>query len=65
MASITQRPIPPNTWLHDGVEDWTRAFTDYIIRPDTAPAWAECTNEKKEEWERDHPHPEPEPQTEE
>lgn len=51
---------PPNEWLHDGEQDYTRIFTDYIIRPDTAPAWAECTNEEKEEWEAEHPQPEPE-----
>lgn len=59
-TSIPQYPTPPNTWLHDGAPDYTRIFTDYIIRPETAPAWAECTDAEKEEWEREHPAPEPE-----
>ena len=59
MASVTQRPTPPNEWLHDGAPDYNRMFRDYIIRPDTAPAWAECTTAEKEAWERDHPAPEP------
>lgn len=59
MAAITQYPTPPNEWLHDGAPDYTRIFTDYIIRPESAPEWAECTNEEKEEWEREHPAPEP------
>lgn len=65
MASIVQRPTPPNEWLHNGAPDYTRIFTDYIIRPESAPEWAECTNEEKEEWEREHPQPEPpEPENE-
>lgn len=57
MASIIQRPTPPNEWLHDGAEDYTRIFTDYIIRPESAPAWAECTTAEKEQWELEHPEP--------
>lgn len=57
MASITQYPTPPNEWLHDGAKDHTRIFTDYIIRPDYAHAWAECTTEEKEQWEAEHPEP--------
>ena len=64
MASIVQRPTPPNEWLHDGATDYNRIFSDYIIKPDTEPNWAECTNEEKEEWEREHPAPEP-PETKE
>lgn len=59
MASIVQRPTPPNEWLHDRAPDYTRMFRDYIIRPDSVPAWAECTTEEKEQWEREHPLPEP------
>ena len=58
MASIRQYPIPPNTWLHDGAEDYTRFFTDYIIRPESTEPWAECTDEKRQEWEKNHPYPE-------
>lgn len=60
MARITQRPIPPNEWLHDEAPDYTRIFTDYILRDESIPLWAECTNEEKEQWEREHPRPEPE-----
>lgn len=67
MAGIVQRPTPPNEWLHNGAPDYTRIFTDYIIRPESAPAWAECTNEEKEAWEEEHkpeqePEQEPEPE---
>ena len=58
MASITQRPTPPNEWLHNEAPDHTRIFTDYIIRNENTPAWAECTTEEKEQWEREHPQPE-------
>lgn len=64
MASIVQRPTSPNEWLHNGAPDYTRIFTDYIIRPESAPAWAECTNEEKEAWEEEHKQPEPEPEPE-
>ena len=65
MESIVQRPTPPNEWLHNGAPDYTRIFTDYIIRPDTAPAWVECTQLEREEFEKTHPAPEQETQTEE
>lgn len=60
MAAITQYPTPPNEWLHDGAEDYTRIFTDYIIRDENAPAWSECTTAEKEQWEQDHPQPQEE-----
>ena len=59
MASIVQKPTPPNEWLHNGAPDYTRIFTDYIIRPESAHAWDECTTEEKEAWEAEHPQPEP------
>lgn len=59
MANITQRPTPPNEWLHNKAQDHTRIFANYIIRPTTTPAWAECTNAEKEQWEREHPQPDP------
>ena len=58
MAAITQYPTPPNEWLHNGAPDYTRIFTDYIIKPESTPAWAECTNYEREEFERTHPAPE-------
>lgn len=57
MASIVQRPTPPNEWLHNGADEHTRIFTDYIIRPDYAPAWEECTTAEKKQWEQEHPEP--------
>ena len=59
MARIIQRPTPPNEWLHDGAEDYHRIFADYILIDDSLPAWAECTNAEKEQWEAEHPQPEP------
>ena len=61
-GSKVQRPTPPNEWLHNGAEDYTRIFTDYIIRPEAAEPWAECTTAEKEQWEAEHPQPEPEPE---
>ena len=58
MASITQYPTPPNEWLHDGAPDYTRIFTDYVIRPDSSEPWLECTTEEKISWEESHPQPE-------
>lgn len=58
MASIVQRPTPPNEWLHNGAPDYTRIFSDYIIRSENAKPWAECTTAEKEEWQREHPNPE-------
>lgn len=64
MATITQHPTPPNEWLHNGAEDYTRIFTDYVIRNADSPAWAECTDEEKRRWEQEHPQPEDEAQNE-
>jgi len=57
--SITQRPTPPNEWLYWQEDENTRIFTDYVIRNEQSPAWNECTNEEKEQWEQEHPKPEP------
>lgn len=57
MAAVTQRPTPPNVWLHNGAEDYTRIFSDYIIRPESATPWEECTDEERKEFERTHPNP--------
>jgi len=58
MAAITQYPTPPNEWLHNGADDYTRIFTDYVIRPDSTEPWQECTTAEKEQWETEHPQPE-------
>lgn len=55
---VVQRPTPPNEWLYKD-EGENRMFRDYIMRPESVPAWGECTNEEKEQWEREHPEPEP------
>ena len=47
-------------WLHDGEPDWRRYFTKLVYLGKDAEPWAECTNEEKERWEREHPQPEPE-----
>ena len=58
MAAVTQYPAPPNVWLHDWMEDYTRVFTDYIIRPESGEPWQECTDEERKEFERLNPKPE-------
>lgn len=57
MAAIRQTPTPPNEWLYKD-EGENRLFAQEIIRPESAPAWQECTTAEKEEWEREHPTPE-------
>ena len=41
-------------WLYQDQEDGTRIFTDYIIAPENAAGWPECTDEEKERWEQEH-----------
>lgn len=53
-----QTPSIPDNWLHDGAPDWQRIFSKLVYLGKDAPEWAECTNEEKEEWEREHPQPE-------
>lgn len=60
---IIQRPTPPNEWLtklEEPNNEDTRKFSDVIGRPDTTPAWDECTDDFKRKWEEEHPQPEPE-----
>ena len=59
MTSIRQYPTPPNEWLHDGAQDHTRIFTDYVIRNVDSEPWNECTNEEKLAWEEAHKPEEP------
>lgn len=54
-----QTPSVPENWLHDGTPDWQRIFSKLVYLGKDAEPWAECTNEEKEEWEREHPAPEP------
>lgn len=60
-----QTPNNPDNWLHDSKEDYTRYFTKLVYLGVNAPEWAECTNEDKEQWEREHPQPEPTEEAEE
>lgn len=60
METRTQYPTPPNEWLYQDQPDGSRIFTDYVILGKEAQPWAECTNEEKEQWEKDHPQPEDE-----
>ena len=60
--SKQQRPTPPNEWLtrlltHDEKD---REFAKVLSLPDGATPWDECTNEEKEEWEREHRPEDPE-----
>ena len=59
MALRIQRPTEGYDWLHDRKPDYKRYFTTIVILGKHEPAWPECTNEEKEEWEREHPAPEP------
>lgn len=58
MIGYDQRVTQPDNWLHDGAPDYTRQFVKVIHLP-IGEAWTECTNEEKEQWEREHPAPEP------
>jgi len=63
MASIIQRPVPPNTWLYrDDESTGEMMFSDYIIRPGSTSPWNECTDEFKAQWELEHSQPQPEEQ---
>lgn len=61
MKGKEQRPTPPGEWLYQDSGE-SRFFAKVVYLPDSAPAWAECTTEEKERWEREHPQPEPEPE---
>lgn len=59
MALRIQRPTEGYDWLYQDRGENDRYFTDIVILGKHEPEWAECTNEEKEEWEREHPAPEP------
>lgn len=54
-----QRPTSPNEWLYKDIDENDRLFVKVVTLPDGVALWAECTNEEKKEWEREHPQPEP------
>ena len=64
MALRIQRPTPPNEWLYEDRGENERYFTTIVYLGAHAEPWAECTNEEKEEWEREH-QPEVEPENSE
>ena len=47
-----QKVTQPDNWLHDGAEI-DRQFVKFVHLPE-GQAWEECTNEEKEDWEREH-----------
>ena len=48
-------PEYPNEWLYRDLGDDNRQFEPSVsIRFDDLDLWHECTNEEKEEWERNH-----------
>lgn len=58
MALRIQRPSVEGNWLYQDRGENDRYFTTIVYLGKHEPAWAECTNEEKEEWEREHPQPE-------
>lgn len=64
---IIQVPQTEGNWLYNNRWDEQTVFSQkvYLPREDT-PQWAECTPERKKEWEDEYqPIPEPEPETQE
>lgn len=49
-----QTPSIAENWLYKD-EAGIRIFAKEVYLPDDAPLWAECTDEEKEEWEKEHP----------
>lgn len=61
ITTITMRKQTPEikgNWLYKD-ENGQRLFREVVYLPDNAPLWGECTNDEKEQWEREHPEPEP------
>ena len=52
---MIQYPTTPNAFLYRDEIDGSRTFTDCVIRNENTPAWSECTNEEKLQWEAEHP----------
>lgn len=49
-----QVPIPPNVWLYKEESKDSRLWAKAVDLPDSTPYWDECTQEKRDEWEREH-----------
>lgn len=52
MKGYDQRVTQPDNWLHNGAEE-NRQFVKVVHLP-VGQSWTECTNEEKEDWEREH-----------
>ena len=59
MALRIQKPTVEGNWLYQDRGENNRYFTDVVYLGKHEPEWAECTNEEKEAWEREHQQPEP------
>lgn len=57
-----QEPKNPDNWLYRDFSEDNRMFTKLAYLGINDTEWPECTNEEKEQWEREHPQPEPEPE---
>lgn len=55
-----QRVTNPDNWLYLDMSENDRVFRKEARLTASQPDLPECTNEEKEEWERQHPQPEPE-----
>lgn len=63
MKGRIQIPSNPDNWLYQDWDENTRIFTkEAFLAPNQADL-PECTNEGKEQWEKEH-QPEPEPEQE-
>ena len=60
MALRIQTPSVESNWLYQDRGENDRYFTKKVILGKNEPEWAECTNEEKEQWEKEHSQPEPE-----
>lgn len=40
--------------LYMELEDGSRIFSGEVYRPDSSPAWPECTSEERAQWESAH-----------
>lgn len=54
MALRIQRPTEGYDWLYQDRGENERYFTTVVYLGKHEPEWAECTNEGKEDWEREH-----------
>lgn len=60
-VKIYIREASGTNWLYKNEDIETRLFAKMVRsdKEENVLIWEECTNEEKEEWEREHPAPEP------